>query len=152
MDLNEIKRKSASGKELEEIIKEEDWKEFEAIVSKIFEENDFSIKRNLRFTEGRRFEIDVVAESFNEVICVDCKKWSSRPGKTTALKYAVRNQIKRVEAFKNHFRIKKEIYPMIVTFLEENISFEENVPIVPAWKLNSFLTNFYELKDSLYNC
>ncbi len=152
MDVEKLKQKINSGAEIEEVLEEVNWQEFEQTVSGIFEEHQYNVETNVWFTLDRRFEIDVVAEKFGEIFCIDCKKWSMRKGKTTALKYAVEDQIKRTEAFKKQSGSEKEIYPILITFLEENITFERNVPIIPVWRLNSFLLNFQKYKEKLLVC
>ncbi|MFO7872087.1 MAG: restriction endonuclease [Candidatus Undinarchaeales archaeon] len=152
MDVEKLKKEINSGAEIEEVLEDVNWQEFEQTVSGLFEKHQYNVETNVWFTLDRRFEVDVIAEKFEEILCIDCKKWGMRKGKTTALKYAVNDQIKRAEAFKQYSKKKKEIYPILVTFLEENIIFEKNVPIVPVWRLNSFLLNFQKYKEKLRVC
>ncbi len=151
MNIEELENLLKKGKNIEEILKEHAWQEFEAIVAQILEEHGFEIERNVRFTlNKKRHEIDIIASRFDEILCVDCKKWNMRQGKTTALKYAAADQIVRAKNYKKFKKLKKKkIYPLIVTFLEENIFFADKVPIVPVWKLNDFMLEFPEYQKEL---
>ncbi|MFH0711145.1 MAG: NERD domain-containing protein [Candidatus Aenigmatarchaeota archaeon] len=139
-------------KNLEEVIRDFDWKAFEKIVSNIFEKNDFKIKTNFRFKTSRRFEIDVLAISDLYVICVDCKEWGKGRDKTSGLKKAVEMQEERVDELKRFFnhnpvasrmmRIgKQEFFSLIVTWHEEELIMESKTLVVPVWKLNAFIGN-----------
>lgn len=152
MDVEKLKLEIASGPDIEEILQDMNWQEFEQTTSEILKKHRYETEINVWFTADRRFEIDVVAEKLSKVLCIDCKKWGMRKGKTTALKYAVDDQIERAEKFKEKKEIDKKIYPVIITFLQENIEFEKEVPIVPVGKLNSFLINLQKNKGELYNC
>ena len=151
MDIQELENLLKKGAAIEDILKEHAWQEFEAIVAQILAEHGFDIERNVRFkVGGKRFEVDIIAARFDELLCVDCKKWNMRQGKTTALKYAAADQIERAKNYKKFKKLKKKkIYPMIVTFLEENIMFAEKVPIVPVWRLNDFMLEFPEYQKDL---
>ncbi len=151
MNIDELQDLLKSGHDIEEILKEHAWQEFEQIVATILEEHGFEIERNFRFTlNKKRHEIDIVAARFNEILCIDCKKWSMRVGKTTALKKAAQEQVARAKSYKKFAKLKKKaIYPLIVTFLEENIVFANKVPIIPVWKLNEFMLEFPEYQKGL---
>ncbi|HIK00374.1 TPA: YraN family protein [archaeon] len=151
MDLQELQNLIASGKDIEEILKEHAWQEFEQIVARILEEHGFEVQRNMRFTlNKKRHEVDIIAARFNEILCIDCKKWNMRPGKTTALKKAAQDQTARAKNYKKFKKLKKKaIYPLIVTFLEENIVFADKIPIVPIWRLNEFMLEFPEYQKEL---
>src|SRR3989338_8308991 len=76
MDIQELENLLKKGAAIEDILKEHAWQEFEAIVAQILAEHGFDIERNVRFTVGgKRFEVDIIAARFDELLCVDCKKW-----------------------------------------------------------------------------
>jgi len=151
MNIQELQNLLKSGKDIEEILKEYAWQEFEDIVAQILGEHGFDVKRNVRFTlNKKRHEVDIIAERFDEIVCIDCKKWKMRQGKTTALKKAAQEQVVRTKNYKKFAKLKKKaIYPMVVTFLEENIVFADKVPVVPVWKLNEFMLEFPEYQKEL---
>jgi hypothetical protein len=156
-DLGDVKRKLASGKTVDELMSEFDWKGFESGVADIFSHNDFRTKLNFRFKNSKRYEIDLVAVRNNNVFCVDCKEWSMGRHKATALKTAVLKQEERVKEFKKFLRknivaktvLKIEnsadIVPLVVTLYDENIVKHGSTFVVPSWKLNTFLLNFESL-------
>lgn len=140
-------------KDLEEIIKDFDWKTFEKIVAHIFEMNGFKVKTNFRFKTSRRFEIDVIAISDLYVFCVECKEWGRGRQKTSGLKKAVEMQEVRMRELKkslNHNPIaskmlkiaKQNFFSLIVTWHEEELIKESSTLVVPIWKLNEFIRNF----------
>lgn len=151
MGFEKIRKDVLSGKPIEEIIKNFNWKEFEEFIAEIFRENDFRVKQNFRFKTKRKYEIDIIAVKQNIVLCVDCKEWSKGRYKKTGLKYSAKNQEKRVKEFKNSLKknpviqnllkinLQFKFYSLIVTLLEEDLFIEGNTFFVPIWKLNNFL-------------
>ncbi len=138
MDIKEIENEIMKGEVLEDIIKKFKWRSFETLCARIFGENGFSVRQNCRFREGEWLEIDIVAEKGGMAIAADCKKWGRVNGKNALRKAALR-QRGRAEAFKNHFGVKGRVYPLIITWLEQEVAAIEDVWIVPAAKLNRFL-------------
>jgi len=152
LDLEEIRYLVTKGKDLEEIIEDFDWKEFEGIVAEIFEKNNFKIKKNFRFKIKNRYEIDIIGISPNFVLVVDCKQWGKGRSKISGLRIAAEKQEKRMDELKKFLRNnpiakdmmkidlkKQEFHPIIVTWVQENLTKENKTLIVPVWKLNSFL-------------
>ena len=62
------------GSPIEEISEYLNWKDFEALVSKILDENDFQVEQNVILTKPR-MEIDVIGIKLNVAILIDCKHW-----------------------------------------------------------------------------
>ena len=132
--------------DVEELLSKFDWKDFEAAVAEIFEQNGFDTENNVRFSKERRYEIDVVARKLGDTFCVDCKHWATPKCKRAAAKRAALAQSDRAAAFKD-FEGGKDIYPLIVTLLDEDVKFEGGIPIVPVWKLNDFLLNIEDMRE-----
>lgn len=152
ISLPEIKQRILEGERIEEIIEEIDWREFEELVSEIFQKHDFKTYHNFRFKTKRRYEIDIIAVRNDIILLIDCKQWSKGRYKKSALKQAVKTQVQRTREFekflKNNLiarkklRIKSEKFiPLIITWLEENLIEHKNTFIIPVWKLNLFLLN-----------
>jgi len=144
IDLEKIGREIRKGKDIEDIIEQIDWKEFENLCSKILEENGWKTKSNFRFKTDKRYEIDILAEKGNRNLLIDCKHWGLRPGKSTQLKYAAQKQIERASElskikFLDKTNKKMNTHPIIITLLQEDIISEQNVFVVPLFKLNAFL-------------
>jgi Holliday junction resolvase len=134
MNFEDIK----SIEDLEKVSKAVVWQNFERLVSFIFEENGFQVKTNMVKTFNRkRRQYDVIAKKNNEIFLVECKKWAGNRTRLSALKAAIEKHKERTEFYKN--LTKEHAIPIIVTLIEEEIKFYEEVPIVPISKLNSFL-------------
>nr|MDO8079975.1 nuclease-related domain-containing protein [Candidatus Freyarchaeota archaeon] len=138
------------GVDIEEVCKLLSWKEFEAFSKSVLEKNNYLCIQNFRFKHNqKRYEIDVVGLKEPLILCIDSKHYK-KSGKSYVLRTYCKKQIERIEALSralslmvSKLRIIKwkeaKIIPLIVTLLAEEIDFSE-VPIVPFFKLNSFIT------------
>jgi len=148
IDLNKIKQRILQGEQIEEIIEEIDWKEFEELITEILKNHDFKVYQNFRFKTRRRYEIDIFGIKGNSILTIDCKQWGRGRYKKSSLKNAVDSQKERTEELKkflkNNLIIKtqgKKLIPLIITWLEEDLTEYDKTLIVPIWKLNEFLLN-----------
>lgn len=159
ISLADLERKMGNGCPVELLAKELDWRDFEGLVAEIFSANGFRTFRNFRFSSnGRRYEVDVVALERPKAIVVDCKHWGMRPGKSSSLKNAATDQLRRaVELSKRiHEFPKMSVYewgsvdttPILVTLYQEGITENGGVLVVPLFRLNSFLD---ELRSGLFD-
>ena len=151
INLEEIKDKISKGQEIEEALEKFNWREFEDFITEIFRNNGFNVKQNFRFKTKNRYEIDLLAIGKRVAFCVDCKGWGRGRYKKTGLKYAAKNQEKRLEELRKFLKKNpiavgmmnigqtQEFYPLIVTLFEEDLLKESDTIVVPVWKLNSFL-------------
>jgi Holliday junction resolvase len=157
ISLDEIKRRISLGEQLEEILKEENWKDFEKFVSEVISENGFLTINNFRFSYNKkRNEIDIIAIQNPRIILIDCKHWKAKYRKLSALKKASLkhynrgmnfiNMIKKISITRDWRKI--IIILAIITLYEENIIEISNVYIVPLFKIVSFLEN---VKSGLYD-
>lgn len=137
------------------------WQEFEDYVAAAFDLHDFAVHRGFRFSTNRRYEVDVVAVRKPILFCVDCKHYGIRLGKSSALRVAVEEQIRRTEALATSFAAHQAalncmgwhaclLLPLLVTMLDEELIFHEKVPVVPALRLNAFLLAYDEQIDVLH--
>lgn len=127
--------------DLEEVSKEIVWQNFERLAAFIFEENDFQIKTNaVKTFNKKRRQYDVIAKKNNQTFLIECKKWAGNRYRLSQLKRAIIQHKERTEFYKNITN--EDAIPIIVTLIEEEIQFYEEVPIVPILKLNSFLNEF----------
>ena len=145
--INQLLKALNEGIPIEDLLQRYDWQYFEQIVADILEEYGFNVEANSRFKLDRKLEIDVIGKRSHEILLIDCKRWGMRQGKTTLLKCAAKEQKNRALAYKQFNESKEDIFPIIITLLQENISEKENVPIVPIFKLNDFLSNFSRYKE-----
>lgn len=137
------------------------WREFEAFCSNILESCGFRSFLNFRFKyRSGKGEIDVLGLRRPFILCLDAKHWGVRSGKASGLRNAVKKHVKRIEFFggvldKYLLNLGIEdwgecvLVPLLVTLFQERIMFDLNVPVVPVFKLNSFLMNFDGYLDEL---
>jgi len=127
------------------------WKEFEDLISKIFEKNEFKVIKNFRFTDHsnyyrktnqKRYEIDVIAILGRLILLIDAKHWNCRTNNLSAINRAAKLQSRRMRALiKNPDVISKlitillnqnelqkikafmpfKLIPMIVTLIENKV-------------------------------
>jgi len=156
IDIEKIKDKILRGEQIENVVEDIDWKQFEEFIMEILKKHDFIMFQNFRFKTDRKFEIDIISSNRNNILTIDCKHWNRGRYKKSGLKYAVEEQKHRLEEFKkfvnnnpiakNKFQIneKTKFTPLIVTWFEEDLLKHENTFIVPVCKLNEFLLRLSE--------
>jgi hypothetical protein len=134
MNFEDIK----SHDDLQKVSTEVVWQNFERLTAFIFEKNNFLVEtgRVKTFNKMKR-QYDVIAKIRGKTFLVECKKWSSNHYRLSALRSAVRKHKERAEFYK---RLTSEYtIPIIVTLIEEDIQLCEDVPIIPIFRLNSFI-------------
>jgi len=125
--------------DLEKISSSVRWQYFEKLAAFIFEQNSFDARQNVVVKSGgAKRQFDVIAQGLGKTFLVECKKWKNRKEKIPALRYAVRKHRERCE-FYSMLHEKENIFPVVVTLLNEEISMHDDIPIVPIMKLNAFL-------------
>jgi predicted nucleic acid binding AN1-type Zn finger protein len=127
------------------------WKEFEDLISRIFEKNEFTIVKNFRFTDHsnyyrktnqKRYEIDVIALLGSIILLIDAKHWSCKTNNQSSINKASELQLRRMYAMAknpdvisklipmllNHYKTQKvknfipfKMIPIIVTLVENKI-------------------------------
>jgi hypothetical protein len=84
--------------------------------------------------------------------------WGVRSGKSSALKTAAEKQRVRTRRLGNKLdRLSKKIgglkagfysvSPLLVTWLVEDVEIHDGVPVIPVFKLNSFILNLHQYED-----
>ena len=137
-----------------------DWREFETLAARVFEENDYKVFQNHRFTlRNQRNEIDIIAIKVPIAIAADAKHYSTTG--RGSIKQAVAAQKRRAERLAQHIseglkcRFSEEginkILPIIITWLEERFRIHDAVAIVPIFKLNTFLVSLDHYRDRLHH-
>jgi len=153
------------GARVAEIVNLLTWKDFEGLVAGILTENNYRCVESFRRRGNsliRGMEIDVVGVRGGTIIAVDAKMWGIRSGKVSALKSAAEKQKIRTEELTSELdRLSKKlnplsegqytIYPVIVTWLVEEVELHEGVPVVPVFKLNSFILDLDQYQDMVVN-
>jgi len=134
MNLEDIK----TIEDLERVSKEAVWQNFEVLVGFIFEANGFQVNVNkVRTFNKKRRQYDVIAKNSDRTYLIECKKWSGNRYRLSALKKAIQQHKERTEFYRN--LTEENLIPVIVTFIEEDIKFHEGMPIIPIFRLNSFI-------------
>jgi protease II len=134
MNFEDIKNIEDLQKVSEEVI----WQNFERLTAFIFEENNFQVETSkVKTSNKKRRQYDVIARKNNRTFLVECKKWSGNRYRLSSLKIAVKKHKERSEFYR--ILTNETVTPIIVTLIEEEISFYEDTPIVPILKLNSFI-------------
>ncbi len=123
--------------DLEQLSHAVKWQYFERLVAWIFEQNNYDVKAGeiIKTGSGKR-QIDVVASKYGRIFLVECKKWRHKERKD-ALNSAVRKHLERCDLYS--IAKNKEVMPLIVTLLDDDIEEINGVAIVPITKLNWFL-------------
>lgn len=134
--------------DLEEVSKDAIWQNFEKLVGFIFEKNDYEVQINkVKSFNKKRRQYDVIARKSNQVLLVECKKWSGNRYRLSALKAAIKKHKERADFYES--ATKEHAVPIIATFIEEDIKLFEGVPIVPIMKLNSFIGDIDKIIDKI---
>jgi protease II len=124
--------------DLQKISEEVVWQNFERLTAFIFEENNFRVEINkVKTSNKKRRQYDVIARKGNRTFLAECKKWAGNRYRLSALKTAVRQHKERSEFYS--ILTNENATPIIITLIEEDVLFYEDIPIVPILKLNSFL-------------
>ncbi|MBY8996114.1 MAG: hypothetical protein KGD60_00185 [Candidatus Thorarchaeota archaeon] len=137
------------------------WKDFEGFVATILSANGYRCVESYRRRGNsliHGMEIDVIGVKGNIIIAIDAKMWSIRSGKSSALKTAAEKQKKRTQELtkelvrlseKMRTLVEKEyrLFPVLVTWLVEEVELHEGVPVVPVFKLNSFILDLDQYED-----
>ncbi len=153
----------SNGALVENVIKHMNWKDFEGLVAKILSENDYACVESFRRrgnAEVKGMEIDVIGLKRWTLLVIDAKMWGTRSGKASALKTAVTKQKERTTRLCDQLeRLSKKItkmtggdyilFPIMVTWLVEEIEMHDGVPVVPIFMLNSFLLNISDYEDMM---
>ncbi len=163
MRINVALRAVSRGAEIEDVVNFLTWKDFECFVANILIENHYKCVESFRkrgTPEARGLEIDVIGIKGNSIVAVDTKMWGVRTGKSSALKPAAEKQKERTKRLciimprlsERMGTIPNGTYslkPILITWMVEEVVFHGGVPIVPVFKLNSFLQDIAIYEDMI---
>ncbi len=151
------------GSGIESVVDHLTWKDFEGFIAGILEEHNYRCiesfrRRGNKLRQG--MEIDVIGLRGDTLIVVDAKMWSVRAGKVSAIKTAAEKQLKRTERLCSEIdalsmklgEMKPGSYslvPMLVTWVIEDVELYEGIPIIPIFKFNSFILEYYKYEDMI---
>ncbi len=124
--------------DLQKVSDEVVWQNFERLVAFIFEENSFQVETGkVKTLNKKRRQYDVIARKGSKIVLAECKKWAGNRYRLSALLTAVKQHKERSEFYR--VLTNENVTPIIVTLIEEEILFYEDIPIVPILKLNSLI-------------
>jgi len=149
------------GMEIADVVDLMTWKDFEGLVASILSENSFTCTESFRrrgTSDIKGMEIDVIGVRGRIALSVDAKMWSIRGGKASALRIAAEKQKERTNRLTTQLeQLSKKmpsmekgqytIFPVMVTWLVEEVEMHEGVPVVPVFKLNGFIQDFEIYED-----
>ncbi|MDH5401771.1 MAG: restriction endonuclease [Candidatus Heimdallarchaeota archaeon] len=147
------------------IVKELNWKEFEILISAILEQFDWDITLNFRFfgegapRDRKRYEIDILARKDDMMLLIDCKRYKIIT--KSIIEKAARLQKERtyelfemlpilyqLPEFTKITRTKVKMYPIIVTWRENNLTKSEEICVSSANRFVDLLIQFDTYKYS----
>ena len=149
-----------AGADMERVSQALGWLEFEEMTAYTFEENGFKVKRRFRFnTEGRRWEIDVLAIRRPLVVCAECKHWVNGLGNMTARKI-VEIHLEKVRVLSENVAIlvdkgilrdwdRAVFVPMTLSLQSARNKIYRRIPVVSIFELPSFINEFQGQMDWL---
>jgi len=124
------------------------WQWFERLAAWVFEQNGFTVSAGaVRIFGRKRRQYDIIAEGSRFVFAADCKRWKGGRYKTSQLRMAAEGQIERCTLLKKGFD--KEIIPLVVTLMHEDIVMHSGVPLVPIDMLNSFINSWEQAEGGI---
>jgi hypothetical protein len=149
------------GQDFAEVINLLTWKDFEGFIASILTKHGFRCTESFRRRGNaliKGMEIDVLGVRGQSVLSIDAKMWGLRRGKSSAIRSAAEKQKERTqrlfsqqEALMERLPIAaaKEyaVYPVIVTWLVEEVELHDGVPVVPVFKFNQFILDFDQYQD-----
>lgn len=155
------KKAVQQGANIAEIVELLTWKDFEGFVASILTANSYQCVESFRRRGNslmHGMEIDVIGVRGNTIIAIDAKMWAIRSGKASDLKKAAEKQKKRTQELSEELdRLSKKmsklakreyrLFPVLVTWLVEEVELHEGVPVVPIFKLNSFVLDLDQYED-----
>jgi hypothetical protein len=131
------------GCDIEQISIKLNWKDFEALTSKILKLSGYKTAIHVIFSKPR-IEIDVVGINSKFAIAVDCKHW--KHGSLSILSLYAKKQIERTKILLAKRSNISSAIPIILTLRHNKVRFIDGTPVVPITEFNSFLNG---LEDNL---
>jgi hypothetical protein len=122
------------------------WQEFEELLRDIMDQNDFEVQfRKIFSHDGRRYQIDVVGYRRDLCLCIDGKKYGRGRYRAGSLKTEAKKHYDRCRAHEEALGIRS--IPVIVSWIDDSLSFENGCIFVPVAMLNDFLLNMDAVID-----
>jgi hypothetical protein len=132
-----LKKVVESGISLETVLRSVSWRGFERIVAEVFRLRDYMVSEHFRFRFKKAVrEIDILVETPVMLISIDCKQWVRR---NYNIRLACRLQAERSKLLSEYLRkeknFNKDVYPVLVTFLDSEIRIISSCLVLPVWRI-----------------
>ncbi len=122
------------------------WQEFEELLRDILDQNDFEVQFRKIFGHGdRRYQVDAVGYRNDLCLCIDGKKYGRSRYRAGSLKAEALKHHDRTRAHEEALGIRS--IPVIVSWIDDNLVFENGCFFVPVALLNDFLINLDAVLD-----
>jgi hypothetical protein len=116
------------------------WQEFEEHIRHILSHHDFGVGfRKVFKAGGRGYQIDVVGYRKDLCLCIDGKKYGRGRHRASSLKAEALKHYDRCQAHEGAYGIRS--IPVIVSWLDDSLTYENGCFFVPVALLNDFLLN-----------
>jgi Holliday junction resolvase-like predicted endonuclease len=124
------------------------WQEFEERVRDALDSAGYRIEfRRVFKSGGKRHEVDVIAHKFDLCILIDAKRYGKGRYRASSLKSEAKKHFNRCRAFETTF--KSTVIPVLVSWIDDSLVFQEGCFIVPFEKLQDFVNNVELYVDSM---
>lgn len=116
------------------------WDEFEGYCAMAISAAGYAVKTNVRLRKPTR-QIDIIAESAQLVLSIDCKHWRRGAG-TASLSATAMAQAERTTSYmKTQGAEERAFLPVVLTMVDSQVRVVEGIPVVPLTALREFLAS-----------
>jgi Holliday junction resolvase-like predicted endonuclease len=123
------------------------WQEFEERVRDALDSAGYRIEfRRVFKSDGKRHEVDVIAHKFDLCILIDAKRYGKSRYRASSIKSEAKKHFKRCRAFETAFKC--TVIPVLVSWIDDSLVFQEGCFVVPFEKLQDFVNNVELYVDS----
>jgi len=123
------------------------WDEFEDYCAAAIAAAGYAVKKNVRLRKPTR-QIDIIAESAQLVLSIDCKHWKRGAGAASLAATAVAQAQRTTSYMKTHGKSEHRAFlPVLLTMVDNQVKVVEGVPVVPLPALRGFLASVSRFDD-----
>lgn len=124
------------------------WQEFEEYIRDLVEHHDFEVQfRKVFRTPRRGYQVDAVAVRGGLCLCIDGKKYGRSRPRSSSLKEQAKLHYERTLAYGEMAGVRA--IPLIVSWLDDSLVYENGCVFVPVDRLNDFLLHVDAILDEL---
>jgi len=124
------------------------WQEFEEYIRDLLEYHEFRVQfRKVFKTPERGYQLDAVAYRKDLCLCIDGKKYGKSRPRSSSLKEQAKHHYERCIVHEEKFGIRS--IPLIVSWINDDLMFENGCIFVSIDRLNDFLLNLDAYLDEM---